>query len=320
VRQPLQLPEQRPWATRSPGRAVEARARAAFQLGLWDATAPAAPTCPAVPGDQSKLVAPVTTAAATCHDAAPTQVPDAAESFVRAYRRLRLALPAPAFRVAFRHFTGLRSAIRIKGQSVIEAQLSDLLQEAPPLVIDAIAEILITRLFRRRTSQEASECYSAWAASAAVARRIEEIRRTRGRKRLLHPQGNHFDLRTIFDDLNARFFAGRVQVAGIGWSPNRSRRMLGHYDSSHRTITVTRWLDGRKVPRYVVEYLVYHEMLHAEFPVERRNHRRVVHSRAYREAERRFPDYERAARWLKGGWKTKGGAPEARLRAIDSNF
>ena len=249
-----------------------------------------------------------------------SQSPETAEPFDRVFRRLRLPQRPPVFRVFFCHFTGLRSAIRVKEHNVIEAQLSDLLQEAPPLVIEAIAEILLTRLFRRRTSREANDCYKAWAGSPAVVRRIEEIRRARGRKRLLHPQGHHFNLRSIFDQLNTRFFAGGIQVAGIGWSPNRSRGMLGHYDSSLRTITVTRWLDGCRVPRYVVEYLVYHEMLHAQFPVERRNHRRIVHPKAFREAERRFPDYERSIRWLKGGWRTRSDTAEPASGVIDSNF
>jgi hypothetical protein len=320
VRQPPQPAERRSEAANSA--APKTSSRSAFQLTFWDAKPPAPPApAPSRPEVSERLVesarqlAPLPPAPFS-----PRPIPDAADSFARTYRRLRLAQPAPSFRVAFRHFTGLRSAIRIKDPSVIEAQLSDLLQEAPPIVIDAIAEILITRLFRRRTSREANECYKAWAASARVAQRVEEIRRTRGRKRLVHPQGDHFNLRAIFDDLNARFFAGRIQVTRIGWSPKRSRRMLGHYDSSHRTITVTRWLDGRKVPRYVVEYLVYHEMLHAQFPVERRNQRRIVHSKAFREAERSFPDYERAARWLKGGWRTKGSQHEAAPGVIDSSF
>jgi hypothetical protein len=202
--------------------------------------------------------------------------------------------------VSFRPFTGLRSAIRTLRKNHIEAHLSDLLQEAPPLVIEALAEILITRLFRMRTSREAHECYKAWAASLPVVRRVEEIHRQRGRKRLLAPQGSFFNLKAVLDDLNHRFFGGELGIVGIGWSPNRSRTMLGHYDSSHRTITVTRWLDRRSVPRYVVEYLVFHEMLHARFPVEHRNHRRVVHSQDFRQAERSFPHYSRAIRWLRG--------------------
>jgi hypothetical protein len=194
----------------------------------------------------------------------------------------------------------LRSAIRTPRKNFIEAQLSDLLEEAPPLVIEALAEVLITRLFGMRTSREAQECYKAWAGSLPVVRRVEEIRRQRGRKRLLPPQGSFFNLKAVFDDLNLRFFSGELERVRIGWSPNRSRTMLGHYDSSHRTITVTRWLDGGRVPRYVVEYLVFHEMLHARFPVEHRNHRRVVHPKAFREAERAFPHYSQAIRWLRG--------------------
>ena len=291
------------------------RPSAAIQLGLWDNTAAA----PAPSEASPRLVKAARALPVESERPAKRIVSDPGGCFARTYRRLRLPLPEPRFHVSFRHFTGLRSAIRVKDRNTIEAQLSDLLQEASPVVLDAIAEILITRLFRKRTSREANECYKAWSSSPAVAERIEEIRRQRGRKRLAHPQGKHFNLRNIFDDLNARFFSGRIQVERIGWSPNRSRRMLGHYDSSHRSITVTRWLDGRTVPRYVVEYLVYHEMLHAEFPVERKNQRRVVHSRAFREAERSFPDYERAARWLKDGWRSKGKAETSPGR-IDSAF
>ena len=244
--------------------------------------------------------------------APPTTVPDApapgpavyhstlADVFARVFRRLGPRRAIPSFKVSFRRFTGLRSAIRTPRRNHIEAQLSDVLEGAPPIVIEALAEILITRLFRMRTSREADECYKAWAASLPVLRRVEEIRRLRGRKRLRPPQGSFFNLKGVFDDLNHRFFDGELEAVRIGWSHNRSRTMLGHYDSSHRTITVTRWLDGRRVPRYVVEYLVFHEMLHARFPVEHRNNRRVVHSKDFRRAERAFPHYSRAIRWLRG--------------------
>ena len=75
--------------------------------------------------------------------------------------------------------------------------------------------------------------------------------------------------------------------------------MLGHYDPAHRTIIISRLLDSSLVPRYLVEYLVFHEMLHMCYPVERRAHRRVLHSRAFREAERKFPAIERVRRKLK---------------------
>jgi predicted metal-dependent hydrolase len=105
-------------------------------------------------------------------------------------------------------------------------------------------------------------------------------------------------LEEIFRKLNVRYFGGEIASARLGWSPHRSRSILGHYDSAHGTITVSRWFDSPSVPRYLVEYLVFHEMLHIRFPVERNGHRRVVHSRAFREAEKGFPHYEKARRRL----------------------
>ena len=225
---------------------------------------------------------------------------DLAQLFTRVFRRLKVRQPEPRFEACFRRFTGLRSTIAFKNQFEIKAQISDLFEQASPLVIEAIAEILIARLFRRSPSREATDCYKAWANSPAVVRRVEEIHRQRGRKILLPAEGRHFNLAEIFDSLNRKFFEGRLPPTRIGWSMNRSRQSLGHYDSSHHTITITRWLDGPRTPRYVVEYLVFHEMLHVRHPVERSHHRRVVHSKAFQVAERAFPHYHRAVRWLGG--------------------
>lgn len=237
-------------------------------------------------------------------------------AFARVFRRLQLRPETPAFHASFQRFTGLRSTIRVKSSHAIEVRLSDLLEGARPLVLEALAEILLTRLYRRRTSREARECYQAWAHSPVMLRLTEDVRRRRGRKLLLPPRGRRFDLKEIFADLNRRFFAGEIEGVRIGWSPNRSRTMLGHYDSSHRTITITRWLDAARVPRYVVEYLVFHEMLHARIPVEHRNHRRVVHSPEFLAKERAFPEYVRATRWLRAG--RRGRAGEASWEALPS--
>lgn len=203
----------------------------------------------------------------------------------------------PEFRVEHRPFAGLRSVIRLRGNRA-EAQVSDLFSNAPPLVMEAIAEILLARLFRRQASREAREYYIAWTLTPAVRNRVDEVRRARGHKRLLPAKGRHFDLQSTFERLNQRFFEGCLSVARIGWSPTRSRTLLGHYDAAHRTITISRWFDSTSVPRYLLEYLVYHEMLHIKYPVEHNGHRRVVHTRAFVEAEKKFPLYEQAHKRL----------------------
>jgi hypothetical protein len=217
--------------------------------------------------------------------------------FHRVFRRLALRPGAPEFEVEFRPFTSLRSSIRLRDGRA-EIRVADLLADAPPIVHEALAEILLTQVYRRRASQEARACYLAYISSPAVRHRADALRRARGGKRLLAPRGRVYDLEEIFRRLNARYFDAALPAPRLGWSPHRSRSILGHYDSAHHTITVSRWFDSPGMPRYLVEYLVFHEMLHIRFPVERNGHRRVVHSRAFREAEKQFPHYEKARRRL----------------------
>lgn len=238
-------------------------------------------------------------------EARPQQIPLPLEPslaledlFLRVFRRLGLKRPAPAFRVAYRPFANLRSSVYLRDNCAV-VHISDMLENAPPIVTEALAEILLAQLFRRRPSREARECYLAHVMKPAVRHDIEEARRRRGRKRLLPAKGQHYDLEEIFARLNRRFFLGELAPPRLGWSPTRSRTVLGHYDAAHGAIIISRLLDSSKVSSHLVEYLVFHEMLHIRYPVERNGHRRVVHSREFREAEMRFPRFEQARRELK---------------------
>ena len=224
--------------------------------------------------------------------------PDLTAVFLRVFSRLRIKSSVVSMDAQFHPFAGLRSTITLRN-STVKARVSDLLVEASPLVLEALAEILLARVFRRRPSREARECYLAYIFRPEMRRRIDAARRERSSKRLLPARGRHHDLEEIFHRLNERFFHGRIPPSRLGWSRQNSRRILGHYDSGHGTIIISRKLDSPEIPRYLVEYIVYHEMLHIRFPVERRGHRRVVHSREFREAEKRFPQYESACRQLK---------------------
>lgn len=218
--------------------------------------------------------------------------------FARVFGRLGLNRPVPTFRVEYRAFAGLRSTIHLRDNQA-QVRISDLLAEAPPLVLEALAEILLAQVFRCRPSREARECYLAYVFSPTLRRRIDEARRQRGRKQVLPPCGRCFDLEEVFNAVNRRFFRGRLPPLRLGWSRKRSRTVLGHYDAAHRMITISRWLDAPRTPRYLMEYLVFHEVLHMRFPVERRGQRRVVHSRQFRAAEKKFPKYQLARRRLK---------------------
>lgn len=62
---------------------------------------------------------------------------------------------------------------------------------------------------------------------------------------------------------------------------------------------MSRSLDKKICSRYFIEFIVYHEMLHADMDVEIKNGRRSVHSREFKVQERLFKDYEKAMIWEK---------------------
>ena len=112
-------------------------------------------------------------------------------------------------------------------------------------------------------------------------------------------KGHQYDLDEVFESLNARFFHGLLGRPTLTWSAHYAKRMLGHYDAAHNTIVVSRVFDRPNTPRYAIEYLLYHEMLHLKHPVRVRAGRRCVHSREFQAEERLFPELELARAYLK---------------------
>ncbi|MGA9717577.1 MAG: M48 family peptidase [Acidobacteriaceae bacterium] len=224
--------------------------------------------------------------------------PELQQIFQDEYRVVRPRAPMPALHVRFRRFTTLNTTIRLR-EGCLHVSLSDILEGAPEPVLRAIAHILIAKLYRKPLDRRHTRRYRVFSSSESVMRQTELVRQTRGRKTILGPKGQYYDLEEVFETLNQRFFYGLMGRPLLTWSSHMARRSLGHYDAAHNTIVVSRVFDRRNTPRCAVEYLVYHEMLHLKHPVTVRAGRRCVHSRAFQEDERRFPELEAAKRYLK---------------------
>jgi hypothetical protein len=224
--------------------------------------------------------------------------PDPVSIFQEEYRALRPRAPMPPLHVRFRRFTSLNTTIRIR-DGKIYASLSDLLEGAPESVIHAIAHILLAKLYRKPINAALNLRYKRFASSAAVTRQTELIRHARGSKRYSGPEGRYFHLEEVFDSLNLRFFGGLLGRPDLTWSEHNARRSLGHYDSAHNTIVVSRVFDRPSSPRYAIEYLLYHEMLHLKHPVRTRGLRRCVHSAEFKADEAQFPQLTEALAFIK---------------------
>ncbi len=224
--------------------------------------------------------------------------PDLAPIFQLEYRALRPRAPMPPFHIRFRRFTSLNTTIRLR-DGEIYASLSDLLEGAPESVLRAIAHILLAKLYRKSIDAGHNLRYKRFASSAAVTRQTELIRHARGTKRYFGPEGRFFNLDEVFDSLNMRFFGGLLGRPDLTWSEHHAKRSLGHYDAAHNTIVVSRVFDRPSSPRYAIEYLLYHEMLHLKHPIKTRGLRRCIHSQEFKADESRFPQLTEALAFIK---------------------
>jgi predicted metal-dependent hydrolase len=218
--------------------------------------------------------------------------------FEESYRELRPRAPMPELAIEFYPFASINNNIRMR-KGKLFVRLSDVLEGAPKSVLHAIAHILLAKMYRRPIEREHATRYRRYISSQGIRSQATLLRQIRGRKRIVSARGRAYDLEAIFDELNTRFFHGLLARPRMTWSRVHARNRLGHYDPAHNAIVVSRVFDDFRVPRYAVEYIVYHEMLHLKHPVKLRGSRRCVHSGEFQAEEKLFPQLEEVKAMLK---------------------
>jgi hypothetical protein len=223
-------------------------------------------------------------------------VPGGASLFQRMFTRLGCDGRPPRFRVEFYPYSSLVLTIRRREETVY-VRLSDLLRRAPRAVLESAAALLLSRVYRRQATAELTAPYLEYARSHRTRARIHRMRRHRVRP-TADARGRHFDLDALFEDLNTRYFDGKLSRPRIGWSTRTWRRQFGCYDPGPGHILVNRRLDRQGIPQCAVEYVLFHEMLHVKHPTRRSGCSLLSHSPKFRAEERRFPEFTRARKIL----------------------
>ncbi len=217
--------------------------------------------------------------------------------FTDALKKLVKKEIVPLVEARFYPYTGLSSTVRLR-QGRIYARVSDILSDSPADVLFALACILVAKLYRLRMPKEQNQIYRQYILDQSVMDATDASRRERGYKITTSPQGKFYDLDKLFDEVNARYFRSQIERPVLSWSPRNSRRVLGHHDSIHGAIIISRTLDSLKTPSHVVEFVLYHEMLHIKHPQRLVNGRKISHDRRFRDDERHFENFDEATKWL----------------------
>lgn len=213
-----------------------------------------------------------------------------------------------ALRVDFFHTATLWRVSPLSGGG---AQLiaSEAFITAPQPVIEALVGLALqsrrprqrkaTHGLRRRTAppDPVRRCRALvrdYAASPAFVRVLRGLESGTSETR-----GRHYDLEEVFLRVNAASFGGRVGRPFLTWNRAVTRRKLGHYQPGTDTVMLSLTLDSATVPAFVVDFVMYHELLHKHLGVGMKNGRQRAHTAAFRRAEKAFPRYEEAQAFLK---------------------
>ncbi len=136
-----------------------------------------------------------------------------------------------------------------------------------------------------------------------IKQNIHCLKKRPPRRVTIQPRGRYYNLLDIYNLINREYFEGRVSAV-ITWGTKSSRRAarkrtLGSYSRQNNTIRINPILDTQKVPGYFLESIVYHEMLHADMPIETGTGKRLLHSSKFKRREKLFKHYNRVLAWEK---------------------
>jgi predicted SprT family Zn-dependent metalloprotease len=194
-----------------------------------------------------------------------------------------LAAPGCALKLDITRNRGSMASVRVHSDEV-RVRLDRAFLAAPDAVLEAL------RNYIRSPSRRAwhpVRCF-------AVSIRPDPRRRERAK---VNPSGQVYDLDAIRDAVNRRFFGNRLKCRitwGRSTTPARGRSIrYGSYMRAGDVVRINPRLDDPRVPREFLEYIVFHEMLHAAIPAVVNGGRVQHHHAAYRALERQYPDMRR---------------------------
>jgi len=107
-------------------------------------------------------------------------------------------------------------------------------------------------------------------------------------------RGQHYDLAQVFARVNTEYFDNRLTTPRLTWNKTLTQRKFGHYQPLGDTVMISLTLDEARIPAYVVDFVMYHELLHKQLGIELVGGRRYAHTPEFRAREREFRLYAAA--------------------------
>lgn len=101
-----------------------------------------------------------------------------------------------------------------------------------------------------------------------------------------------YDLSELVQEVTNEMFGGKYDgISSINWTDKPESKYFGAFYFTDNHIVINCILNSRDVPREAVKYVIYHEMLHLNYP---------YHTKEFREQEHKYPKYYKWDQFLDG--------------------
>jgi hypothetical protein len=170
--------------------------------------------------------------------------------------------------------------------------VNDAFEDAPPEVLRALGEIIVARASGVARPRNVGKVFWDYVETDGLRERMQRNYLARQRSFVAETRGVAWDLDELFDDVNLSLFDGALDRPMLGWTKRPLTYRWGWYSSLVRPnglLVLNVLLDDVRIPRFVLEGTMYHEMLHMVLDPQVSNGRRIVHTREFRARERVFP-------------------------------
>ncbi|MCK5282039.1 MAG: hypothetical protein KAK00_01390 [Nanoarchaeota archaeon] len=176
-----------------------------------------------------------------------------------------------------RKFNDYNANVKRKGNK-IEFNLSRKWEKINDDVRIGLIQILLNKIFKTIVSTPNIELYEIFLKKVHIA--IPKVK-------------NDPILESSFDRVNEKYFCGLIEKTNLMWGMD-SIRKLGSYEYGSDTITVSKiFLNSR---RELLDYIMYHEMLHKKHKFYTKNGRSYHHTGEFNRQEKLFENQKQIER------------------------
>ncbi|EKR09902.1 SprT-like domain-containing protein [Leptospira kirschneri] len=203
-------------------------------------------------------------------------------------------LKGKKFEIKFYPYSNLGSSIRVSSEK-LEFKIHSSYLNSEPETLQSVIDLLLFKLLKHPIPDQLEEAIRRFYENHTD----QKINSNRNRKQVQRSSSQNKKLRDILEKLNDSYLKIDLSNLEIFWGKSKSTTRLGHYDPTHNMIVINPILSIQSVPDFVLEYIVFHELLHVYFPVVRKKGRNVIHGKEFKKLEKKFLHYKQANVWLK---------------------